>query len=250
MDGRVHSGYPGEGLGRFGKASMAPVRASGSSGPWYRWVVIAYDQLYRLVNGLDRSRALVAPILRLKIRPTRRSVRLADGTEVRRGERIGVIHLNNERVAALRAGHRSPTPTGFEFRRQLITSLHELARLSAAGCPLSAVRAFTATTIFHRGLKRLGFEAAPGGRAGSAIAGGYQRALLASLAPGQARGHGSTRIRAEQLWMSRGRLCSIYSDPATRGPRAGLRSVRNAGRGGPPWRTARSAPDARASEAP
>lgn len=127
-----------------------------------------------------------------------------DGTVVRRGDRIGVIHLNNERVVALHGDGLRPGAIGIRFRRQLVASFRELTRLAAPGSPLAQVRAFTATTILHHGLGRLGFEPARDGSGGSAIAGAYQRALLASLRPaGSARLDASIRHRARQLWMSR-----------------------------------------------
>ena len=63
---------------------------------------------------------------------------------------------------------------------------------------------FTATTILHHALARLGFEPARGSSRGSALIGAYQRALLASLRPaGRARLDASVRRHARQLWLSR-----------------------------------------------
>jgi len=126
-----------------------------------------------------------------------------DGTVVHRGDPIGVIHLNNERVVSLHANRLRGQTTGLEFRRQFLASLRELATLSDLG-PLAGVRAFTATTILHHALGRLGFEPARGSSRGSALIGAYQRALLASLRPaGRARLDASVRRHARQLWLSR-----------------------------------------------
>ena len=126
-----------------------------------------------------------------------------DGTVVRRGDPIGVIHLNNERVVSLHANRLRGQTTGLEFRRQFLASLRELATLSDLG-PRAGVRAFTATTILHHALGRLGFEPARGSSRGSALIGAYQRALLASLRPaGRARLDASVRRHARQLWLSR-----------------------------------------------
>ena len=145
----------------------------------------------------------MGPVLRLKVRPSRRDVRLMDGTVVHRGDPIGVIHLNNERVVSLHANRLRGQTTGLEFRRQFLASLRELATLSDLG-PLAGVRAFTATTILHHALGRLGFEPARGSSRGSALIGAYQRALLASLRPaGRARLDVSVRRHARQLWLSR-----------------------------------------------
>jgi len=158
---------------------------------WQRWPIAAYDRLFRWLNGLDRPGCQVGPVLRLKVRASRRDVRLMDGTVVHRGDPIGVIHLNNERVVSLHANRLRGQTTGLEFRRQFLASLRELATLSDLG-PLAGVRAFTATTILHHALGRLGFEPARGSSRGSALIGAYQRALLASV-----------RRHARQLWLSR-----------------------------------------------
>ncbi len=73
---------------------------------WQHWPIAAYDRLFRWLNGLDRPGSHVGPVLRLKVRPSRRGVRLMDGTVVRRGDPIGVIHLDNERVVSLHAEGR------------------------------------------------------------------------------------------------------------------------------------------------
>ncbi len=170
---------------------------------WQRWPIAAYDRLFRWLNGLDRPGCQVGPVLRVKVRPSRREVRLVDGTVVRRGDPIGVIHLNNERVVSLHADRLRGRATGLEFRRRFLASLRELATLSDLGS-LAGVRAFTATTILHHALARLGFEPARGSSRGSALIGAYQRALLASLRPaGRARLDASVRRHARQLWLSR-----------------------------------------------
>jgi len=177
---------------------------------WQHWPIAAYDRLFRWLNGLDRPGSHVGPVLRLKVRPSRRDVRLMDGTVVHRGDPIGVIHLNNERVVSLHANRLRGQTTGLEFRRQFLASLRELATLSDLG-PLARVRAFTATTILHHALGRLGFEPARGGSRESALIGAYQRALLASLRPaGRARLDASIRRHARQLWVSREALLARF----------------------------------------
>jgi hypothetical protein len=144
-------------------------------------------------------------------------VTLADRSEVRRGDRVGSLHLNNERVAALHAHCPTPAALGLEFRRQFLASLHALAVLCRPGNRLGEVQAFTAVTIFHHGLARVGFEIEPNGLAWPRWVGGYQRALLASLHPsGESRLIAPDSRRAERCWISRGRLLALYSSPARR----------------------------------
>ncbi len=95
---------------------------------WRRRAIVLSDWLYRRLNGLDQPRSQVGPVLRLKVETSRRAVRLADGTVVHRGDRIGVLHLNNLRVVSLHDEGLAPGAIGFEFRRRLLASLGELAR--------------------------------------------------------------------------------------------------------------------------
>src|SRR5207249_3654746 len=112
------------------------------------------------------SASEVGPAVRVEVRRSHRRLRLADGTTIRRGDRIGVLHLNNDRVVALHAAGLSSIAVGLEFRRQLRASLDALVRLAGPTGWLSDVRAFEATTIFFHGwLRRVGFEPDPSGLA-------------------------------------------------------------------------------------
>jgi len=183
---------------------------SGARQPWYRWLIVLCDRFYCARYGLDRAESQIGPALRVSVRRCRRRVALADGAVIPRGDHIGVLHLNNDRVGGIHAEGRATAARGVEFRRQVLASLAELARLAAAAGPLSHVGAFTATTIFL-GLRRLGFEPEPGSR-GSILVAIYQRALLVALHPAVSRrrpGHD----RAEHLWMSREALLTRFGAP-------------------------------------
>src|SRR5213593_925216 len=184
---------------------MAGLRVAGPGPrvhPWYRWAVLLYDRAYRAVHGLDRPPAQVGPALCLEVRRSRRARRLPDGTRVALGDRIGVIHVNGQ----------PPLAIGLEFRRWFVASLHELAQLAADGGPLADVRAFSAITIFHRGLSRLGFRAERDGIVWPGLTAAYQHALTASLHPaGPLRVWRATHTRARRLWMTRAELLSRYT---------------------------------------
>lgn len=186
-----------------------------SGSPRYRWAVMLYDRAYRLAWGLDRPLAQVGPALCLKVERTRRQVTLRDGTRIRRGEPIGVLHLNNARIAALHVNGLPPRAVGLEFRRWFVASLRELATLAEAPGPYAEVRAFTAITIFHRGLSRFGFEVEHGGLSVPALVGAYQRVLLACLHPaGTLRLRGPAYRVSRRLWLTREALLARYSASA------------------------------------
>lgn len=183
---------------------------SGARQPWYRGLIVLYDRLYCTRHGLDRPESQVGPALRVSVRRCRRGVALADGTVISRGDPIGVLHLNNDRVGGIHAEGRATAARGVEFRRQFLASLAELTRLAAAPGPLSHVGAFTATTIFL-GLRRLGFEPEPGSR-GSILVAIYQRALVAALHPAVGRRR-ARHDPAERLWISREALLTRFATP-------------------------------------
>lgn len=179
--------------------------------PWYRSCVLVYDRLYRVRYGLDRRESEVGSVLRINVRRSHRARTLPDGTRLCRGASIGVLHLNNETVTALHWDDRSPLAVGLEFRCQFSTSLHQLAVLTRPGGPLSEVRAFAATTIFHRGLRRFGFRSEPDGLFCPVVVALYQRALLASLHPvGTVRLRSAVSYRASRVWISSEALVQRY----------------------------------------
>ena len=197
----------------------------GNSRPRYRWAVVVYDRMYRFLHSLDAPASQVGSAARIEVRRHHRSLQLPDGTTIRRGDRIGVLHLNNAFITALHADGLPPLAVGLAFRRQLLTSLHELARLASPGGRLTEVTAFSATTIFfHQGFTRLGFEVEDRAPAWPRLVAAYQRALLASLHPvGSLRLRRSTDDCARRLWISRKALLARYGSAATQRERVGPR---------------------------
>lgn len=177
---------------------------------FYRAVTV-YDRVYRLWHGLDGPASEVPPALRVEVRRTYRAIHLADQTMVQRGDRIGVLHLDNTRISVIHDPQLSPMAVGLEFRRLLIESLDTLAVDVRSGGRLADVSAFMAVTIFHRGLRRLGFETEPDGLFWPRVTAVYQRALLASLHPdGVFRLHRIASAPAARLWIPRDRLLALY----------------------------------------
>jgi hypothetical protein len=188
------------------------VTSAGTPRSRYRWAVLVYDRVYRFLHGLDTAASEVGAAARIAVRRSHRTLQLAGGMTVRSGDRIGVLHLNNAFIAALHVDGRPPIAVGLEFRRQLVNSLHELARLAGPGGGLPDVKAFSATTIFfHHGFRRLGFAPEDDAPPWPRLVAAYQRALLASLHPaGPVRLRRSSYRRALRLWISRENLLARY----------------------------------------
>lgn len=179
-----------------------------------RW----YDRTYLRVHGLRDAAAKVGPILRVEVRRHRGPrVRLADGTEVRWGDRIGILHLFNERIAEFHRDGYHARRAGLKARRAFIDSLKELARRVLEIDRYAEVKAFTATTVMHSAARGTGFEIRPlPSQCWSQIVAAYERALVAHYHP-MGR-HGAARARfgqAHAIWISREALVRRY------GPEAG-----------------------------
>lgn len=101
--------------------------ASCYSHPWLAETLFAFDTRLRQHHGVIEYSADPACIFRLEIAATHRHLRLADGTDLRPGERIARLHFWN--------AHIPPVPhdgTTIRWARQMqrgiSLSLHELAR--------------------------------------------------------------------------------------------------------------------------
>lgn len=177
-----------------------------------------YDLAYRWLHGLTEPAAQVGEILRMEVRRHRGpAVTLADGTRVRYGDRIGMIHFNNERIASFH-GDGSDTPlAGLKMRRALLASLKELARQVAETDRYAGVKAFAAQTIFHPGTQHVGFEILPlPSSTWSVIVAAYERALVARYHPlGRERARRLRRRTARAIWMSRDALLRRYGSESS-----------------------------------
>lgn len=178
--------------------------------PLYRWAIVTYDRLYRAWHGLAQPASEVGVALRIELRRSSHPVQLRDGTVVRRGDSIGVLHLNNDRVATLGAS-RTSIAAGLELRRHLVASLHVLAERCRTDRQFACIHAFSATTIYYRGLNGLGFEEGSDWLWWPRLVGAYQHSLSAVLRRQSGRlGRGAERRNAKRLWLSRTTLIDRY----------------------------------------
>jgi hypothetical protein len=141
---------------------------------------------------------------------------LSDGTEIAPGQPLGIVHLNNRRMAELHAGARGTHEAGLAFRRDILASARALALAAADGGPLAHVRVFRATSVFPDSMwRRFGLEHVPEAEfSGSRIVGVLQRAILAALHPGgEARTRSATR-ESRRMWFSRDQLIARYGPSA------------------------------------
>jgi hypothetical protein len=172
------------------------------------------DLAYRWLHGLTDPAAEVGPALRVAVSRYRGpTLTLADGTRVRRGDRIGIIHLHNERVAEFHGDGRDTPSAGLRSRRAFMASLNELARRVLETDRYAGVKAFMAETIYHKQTYQVGFEIRPlESSVRSWIVAAYERALLARYHPLGRRRAGRLRPRdARAIWISQNELLRRYA---------------------------------------
>jgi hypothetical protein len=178
----------------------------------WRW----YDWLYLRIH---RVRDLPIPggaVLWLSLPRYRgRRLVLSDGTVIRPGERVGVLHLHNDAVAALHSPDGSPHQGVMALLERFRVTMRMVARELAAGS-LADVRAVTATTVLFAGLARAGFDVVPlKPRCWARVVGRYQRGLMTRHHPrGKDRAKLERFVEARAAWISREALLRRYGPPA------------------------------------
>lgn len=117
------------------------------------WCVGAWEAYYRSRHGLEA----VGPLF-LVGSSAHEGVpkHFADGSILQTGERYGVLHFNNARLAQLGAG-AGRLPTAWEFTRLLRSSLVALAEF-AATADGSRLGAYQGTTWMQPHGLKVGFE--------------------------------------------------------------------------------------------
>ena len=191
------------------------------------------DLLSRLVIAIDRSMRRRLGIwefsddpdciLRVGLTRSRWEMTLNDGTVIRRGETIGMIHAWNERVPPI-------PPTGAdmawarELRRRLIRSLQLLARAAREDPRLQTIRGFGGSGVLHfspailRLLGRLGleiYELPPQtvrDRIEEQVGRVWTWLMRRTFNPPSVEGRGLDVLSRRFYWLSREKLLQMYGD--------------------------------------
>lgn len=160
--------------GRPMRESSTAQQATQSTGlwrghPWLGSLLEALDAHLRHAQDIREYTTCPECVFRIQIIPSGRDVALADGTQLRRGERVIDLHLWNEHIPAMPP--QGPTLAWARHADHCVdVSLRELARYLAARPSLADIRAFRANMSFGtaersdqiaRLVKRFGFEMVP-----------------------------------------------------------------------------------------
>jgi len=121
------------------------------------WPVV--DRLLRVIEHIKPLKAGSNGIFRFNLRHYKGVTRvLNDGSEVKAGDTIIELHLNNEWFRGRRKLNLSASQSPREFLGCLAGDLHFLAQQVASGAFGSNIRALHGSTILHVAARRLGFQ--------------------------------------------------------------------------------------------
>ena len=185
-------------------------------------------------------------ILRLSLTRSDREMSLSDGTRVRRGDAIVILHFTNERMP-LMAREGPNLSWALAFQRQMRHSLRQLAAYVENAPDLQQAKAFGGYPVFgdREGLgaytdllSRWGFDVIPDepptgfrdrfSRFWNNI---YTLLLVWAYNPGSMKGKGLRGWKRDGIWISRNTLLTQYSaegqarrplDAEQRASRAGM----------------------------
>lgn len=201
---------------------------------------VSRDRLGALIRSIDRQvqRALgVRPfcadphcILRVAFRVAAHEIRLADGTRIGPGDRIGELHLWNEQLPLIPA-QGPDLRWALALHRSFVNSLALLAAQAATDPALSQLKAFRTRIAFTgpwsrapkvaRVTANYGFEIIvrePGfaANARSLLDGILAACLMRAFNPGGLKTTGLRR-KGYEMWISRSRLLAQRRDISTVG---------------------------------
>jgi hypothetical protein len=183
-------------------------------------VVGFMDPFLRRRRGVHEFTHDPSCLLRIAAAEAPRELALADGTRIRTGDPVIMLHLWNEHLPRYFA-HGADFPWALQIRRRMLASLHALARHLMADPSLQRVPAIGARVSLGRRrprwqfchvAMRFGFElievdAPPALRQlGDAI---VLWSLARAFNPAALRRHCFRRVRAE-VWISRAALLDRY----------------------------------------
>lgn len=203
-----------------------------------RPLVRAFDRFLRRVIGVFEFCDRTDCLLRLQWKRAPRDIPFSDGTVVRKGAPVLMIHLWNEHLPR-------PGPAGYDLawairaRRMLISSFREVARWLAAqpqGEQVEAIGGVTVLAISSDGsisplIRRLGFDVFPYrgalGRFGEFWENFYTWGIMWTFNAASLRDRSLFRLRRAEIWMPRGEFMRRYgeSDAGNVDNRGGLLQV-------------------------
>lgn len=194
-----------------------------------RCLVRCFDRFLQRCLGVFEFTQAEDCILRVQFRRIWHTVRFADGQEVRRGERVLLLHFWNERLPSAQGA--SDLVWATELGKALVRSGQRVAAWLAEDAAWRGVRAVggvtalvspDATSASARLMRRLGFELFPYvgrfGRFGEFWENFYAWLLIWTYNPASAKSHHLLDLRRVELWMPIAEFMRRYGPPVDEQP--------------------------------
>ena len=176
------------------------------------------DPILALAELIDRRVRRITPIQPGSILSIERGryrgdpVLLRDGTRVRRGDRVDILHFVNDRLSGLGSPGWQAAALA-QGGADLRVLAQRLAGVAAGGRPV----AYRGATILAAPARRMGFEERPrSAGVWHRVEDWYLRSLLVRWAPtGRGRlSSGHSRLAVGEVWISTAELLRRYGPPA------------------------------------
>lgn len=154
-----------------------------------------------------------------------RRLTLADGTQIGPGDRIGELHIDNQRAAALhRNGHAA-----IRFRHELLRAFLALAADLATRPEYRTIQAVGGASLFWEGAAQWGFEHRPLPAFTRWWLAWWERFLLAQYHPDGQRRLSGRRMELRKVWITRRALRRLAERAASKRAAGGPGAVRESG---------------------
>jgi hypothetical protein len=182
-----------------------------------RFVLIFWPVVDRLLRVIEHIRPLEADsngMFRFNLRRYKGGTRvLSDGSQVKAGDTIIELHLNNEWFKGRRNLNLSASQSPREFLGCLAQELHLLAGQVAGGAFGGNIAALHGSTILHVAARRLGFQVDE--LPDSLWKRGARFYMAGLMQVYHLRGNEAVGLREKpwelkEVWLSRGALLSRY----------------------------------------
>lgn len=119
---------------------------------WMKW-----EKAFHLVFGINPI-DVNNRFLHARVRIYRgKTVRLADGEEIRKGDRIAELHFDNELLFTMTTGSRSSTQLAIRMIRATEQLLPKILRLILNHPSYQNIKGVYGVSLIHRGTKQFGF---------------------------------------------------------------------------------------------
>lgn len=182
---------------------------------WRRLLLSVWQLWERLFSHIYRIRKIrPGGLFRLNTRRYRGpALELGDGALIRPGDLVGELHLSNRDALKLQLGYNSRVRATIAVKKELGRDLAHLASLVSDGRAMPDVRAYYAITLFHQGMRSLGFETREFGN--PVLRRLYMTGQLLLLAIYHPAGvsrlrQGRRELAPKYAWMSRAKLLHSF----------------------------------------